>query len=788
MEDCAADSEGEEEGFDGSLAQTRKAKSAANKCREIPASPAPHGNNNNNSGSSSNRSSRSRSRSRSLSRSRSADRVVLSSNESLSPTSSEDDSDAATLFTSSSSSSNTTSSNSTSDGVCWLRLNRGFFSVYLLQSVSSPLHFYVGCTTNPPRRLRQHNGELQQGARRTLSHRPWRLCLVLWGFPSLVSALQFEFRWQQGLVPAASFRALCCSSQSGAVCCCSSCSSCSARRRQRRQLQGPRSAPAKSRKPPTQPTGRQAEATAPTKSTAAGAEASAAARAAGRAAAAAAAQWEMLELQAAAADDSRCCRAPFVYTRRRSKDALQRLEAELQQVLLLLHGPPFCRLPLHLHACATDVAEVFEDLLLYPCCGGGARRHYSSSSSSSSNSSGRALTRLPEQITVSSGPVESIASIQSQALQQVRAKCAAVPNSSSSSSSGCTCCFGGRGWPGRPHVTKEANGFPNLSPATASPTAASPAALKAESAAVPLAVTAEAASTETCPAAAGTAEFAAPAAAPCRLCACPFLEGQRALVCPQCGVYVHLTCAGRFSLQQEAAARAQQQQQHQGATAAAGATAAPSVCGPWAPENDSETFPLLPLCWWCWCCSRRVFWCFVLNHLFIRGPQGVPAKRARETAETAEFSAAADYAAPTTAEAAAFAAAASDREPVLQQLSMRERGGAKQTPAYDVDAFSVTAQAAAPAPAAAAAAPAAAAPAAADFYAGREQALLARRPALARTGSEPASLECSSNSALPLPSDTDLSYSSTGSSNGSSVPPLLERLRLRSHLSGNAPD
>ncbi|KAL8273328.1 hypothetical protein Esti_002732 [Eimeria stiedai] len=739
MRDCIAASDVEEEGLDGRLAQTQQDTSAADNGSAPRAFTAAHGNS---------------SSSCTSSRSRNVDQVVLSSNESLSPASSKDESDKPAPLTSSSS--------SRSD--CWVRLKRGNFSVYLLQSLSSPLHFYVGCTTNPLRRLRQHNGELQQGARRTLSHRPWRLCLVLWGFPSLVCALQFEFRWQQGLVPAASLRALCCSSRSGAVCCCSSCSSCSARRRQRRQLQGSRPPPPKSRKPSTQLTVQRAEAAAAAKTTLAAAEA-AAATAAARAAAAAA-QWELLELQAAAADDSRCCRAPFVYTRRRSKDALQRLEAELQQLLLLLHGPPFCRLPLHLHACATDVAELFQDLLLYPCCGGGAKRH----SNSSSSSSGRALAQLPEQITVSSGPVESIASLQGQALQQVRAKC-----SSSSSSSGCTCCFGGSSWLGRPHVSLEANGWSSRSPAVASPTAAGPAALEADPAAASVAVKEEAASTETAAAtaAAGTAAATAAAAAACSLCACPFLERQRALLCPQCEVYVHLTCAGRYSLQQEAAGRMQQQQQ----AAAAVAAAAAGPPGQRAAERDSDPFLLLPVRWWCSHCSRRVFWGFVLNHLYIRGPHGVPAKRPVD-AVAAAANDAADSAAPASAEAAAVAAA-DDPERVGQQFNMGEHQAAEQTPTFAADASFVAAESAV----AAAAPPAVAAPPV--FDAGREQALPSRCSALARTASEPVS--CERSSSQPVPSNTRFSTGNSSSSS-SSVPPLLERLRLQSCLSGKAPN
>jgi len=36
-----------------------------------------------------------------------------------------------------------------------------------------PGFHYVGCTTEPHRRLRQHNGEIVGGGRYTAKHRPW---------------------------------------------------------------------------------------------------------------------------------------------------------------------------------------------------------------------------------------------------------------------------------------------------------------------------------------------------------------------------------------------------------------------------------------------------------------------------------------------------------------------------------------------------------------------------------------------------------------------------------------
>uniref|UniRef100_A0A0G4I1S9 Structure-specific endonuclease subunit SLX1 homolog n=1 Tax=Chromera velia CCMP2878 TaxID=1169474 RepID=A0A0G4I1S9_9ALVE len=71
-----------------------------------------------------------------------------------------------------------------------------FFACYLLQSLSRSFATYVGFTVNPPRRIRQHNGEIKNGAHRTRRCRPWKMVLVVYGFPSKVAALQFEYAWQ----------------------------------------------------------------------------------------------------------------------------------------------------------------------------------------------------------------------------------------------------------------------------------------------------------------------------------------------------------------------------------------------------------------------------------------------------------------------------------------------------------------------------------------------------------------------------------------------------------------
>jgi len=79
-------------------------------------------------------------------------------------------------------------------------VDTGFYAVYCLESLS-PIRGnrgrrYIGFTVNPARRIRQHNGEIQNGAHQTKNRRPWRMIYCIHGFPSKVMALQFEWAWQ----------------------------------------------------------------------------------------------------------------------------------------------------------------------------------------------------------------------------------------------------------------------------------------------------------------------------------------------------------------------------------------------------------------------------------------------------------------------------------------------------------------------------------------------------------------------------------------------------------------
>lgn len=81
-----------------------------------------------------------------------------------------------------------------------------FHCVYLLTSLDPQCagDYYIGYTVNPLRRLRQHNGEIVNGARRTSRRgRPWTIVCCVSGFTEDRAALKFEWCWQH---PTASAR------------------------------------------------------------------------------------------------------------------------------------------------------------------------------------------------------------------------------------------------------------------------------------------------------------------------------------------------------------------------------------------------------------------------------------------------------------------------------------------------------------------------------------------------------------------------------------------------------
>ncbi|CDH49839.1 structure-specific endonuclease subunit slx1 [Lichtheimia corymbifera JMRC:FSU:9682] len=73
---------------------------------------------------------------------------------------------------------------------------------YLLRSLNLPRYHnrvYIGTTPDPVHRLRQHNGEIVQGAKKTENGRPWEMVMFVYGFPNDSFALQFEWAWQNPL-------------------------------------------------------------------------------------------------------------------------------------------------------------------------------------------------------------------------------------------------------------------------------------------------------------------------------------------------------------------------------------------------------------------------------------------------------------------------------------------------------------------------------------------------------------------------------------------------------------
>lgn len=66
------------------------------------------------------------------------------------------------------------------------------YACYCLVSDSKT---YVGCTNDLERRLRQHNG-LQQGGAKATRGKTWIRAISVLGFPTQQAALQFEWMWK----------------------------------------------------------------------------------------------------------------------------------------------------------------------------------------------------------------------------------------------------------------------------------------------------------------------------------------------------------------------------------------------------------------------------------------------------------------------------------------------------------------------------------------------------------------------------------------------------------------
>jgi len=79
--------------------------------------------------------------------------------------------------------------------------------VYVIQSMAPrfdrrgrrrPGFYYVGCTTDVPRRLRQHNGEIKGGSKWTAKHRPHELRAVYGPYANRSEAQKAERALKRG--------------------------------------------------------------------------------------------------------------------------------------------------------------------------------------------------------------------------------------------------------------------------------------------------------------------------------------------------------------------------------------------------------------------------------------------------------------------------------------------------------------------------------------------------------------------------------------------------------------
>lgn len=67
--------------------------------------------------------------------------------------------------------------------------------VYVIKGFNSSnkIKYYIGYTTNPQRRIRQHNREIKGGAKSTAGYK-WEFCAIFTNFRDNIEGLQIEWR------------------------------------------------------------------------------------------------------------------------------------------------------------------------------------------------------------------------------------------------------------------------------------------------------------------------------------------------------------------------------------------------------------------------------------------------------------------------------------------------------------------------------------------------------------------------------------------------------------------